>query len=309
MKPRSKAALLLLLIFVLSGWGIYWSEGKIRSLAEARAAKEALYLDSPKAIARLSLGYTGLSAQIYWIRVIQYFGEKHLRRARSYPLLYPLLIITTSLDPHLAIAYEFGSTFLAQTPPEGAGMPDKAAEFVEKGIQENPTNWKLYYQLGYIQYLERKDYMAAAQAFERGSKIPGAHPWMKVMAAMMATRAGQIETSRFLWSNIYESTSDEAIRRNAAKRLQALNVDQAIVRLENIVAEYRHRNGRNPTALGELIAAGMIRGIPLDPTGKPLKLTADGRIELQDPELVPFVTKGLPPGYVQRQLPKLSEEP
>jgi hypothetical protein len=46
-----------------------------------------------------------------------------------------------------------------------------------------------------------------------------------------------------------------------------------------------------------MIGAGILRGVPVDPDGKPYKLLADGRIELRNPEDFPFVEKGLPPGY------------
>jgi len=71
----------------------------------------------------------------------------------------PLLEITTTLDPHLIVAYEFGSIFVAQQPPEGAGQPDTAVALVERGIRQNPGEWRLYYHLGFIHYLERHDYI------------------------------------------------------------------------------------------------------------------------------------------------------
>src|SRR5581483_11501661 len=140
------------------------------------APQELLYISSPALLKRMSLGYTGLVADIYWTRAVQYFGGKHKDRSSAYKLLGPLLELTTDLDPKLIVAYQFGATFLAQNPPEGAGMPDKAVELVEKGIQNNPNDWHLYYELGFLHALERQDYLAAAKAFQRGSEVPGAHP-------------------------------------------------------------------------------------------------------------------------------------
>src|SRR3989442_11350859 len=79
--------------------------------------EEVLYIPSPKAIKRLSLGYDGLLADIYWTRAVQYFGNKHNVGAENFNLLAPLLEITTALDPHLVVAYEYGSNFLAPHPP------------------------------------------------------------------------------------------------------------------------------------------------------------------------------------------------
>jgi hypothetical protein len=244
----------------------------------------------------MSLGYNGLVADIYWTRAVQYFGFKHRTRAGQYQLLAPLLDITTELDPHLVIAYQFGSTFLAQKPPEGAGEPAKAVALVERGIQANPNTWQLYYELGFLQYMELQDPAAAAQAFDRGSKIPGAHPFLKILAAAMAQHAGQMETARLLWTATYETTEDQMIRANALKHLRALKVDDDVPKLEALVGEYKRRTGSQPAGWSELISAGLLRRIPVDPLGKPYKLMPDGRIEVADPDSLPFINHGLPPG-------------
>jgi len=272
----------------------------LRRLDQMRTSatlEEVLYLNSPKWVKRLSLGYTGLLADIYWTRAVQYFGSHHVVKAKNYNLLYPLLEITTALDPKLIVAYQFGANFVAQKPPEGAGNPEKAVALVEYGIRNNPDNWKLYYELGFIYYyMEPKDYARAAESFERGTKVPNAHPFLRVLAAQMAQHAGEIETSRMLWQAAYATTQDDLIRQNAVDHLQALRVDEDVTRLEEVVAKYRQQTGNVPASMSDLERAGLIRGTPTDATGRPYKLMPDGRIEVQDPDRIPFITKGLPPG-------------
>src|SRR5271155_3903644 len=101
---------------------------------------EVMFLSSPKVIERASLGYDGLMACIYWTRAVQYFGYRHHYFASSYNLLAPLLEITTHLDPHLVVAYEFGSSFLAPQPPFGAGQPKSAIDLLNYSIENNPDN-------------------------------------------------------------------------------------------------------------------------------------------------------------------------
>jgi tetratricopeptide (TPR) repeat protein len=269
---------------------------RIDHMRAGATLEEVLYVPSPKLLKRMSLGYNGLLADVYWTRAVQYFGAKHRVRAMHYQLLAPLLDITTELDPQLIIAYQFGSTFLAQKPPEGAGQPDKAVALVERGIQANPRTWQLYYELGFLLYMELHDPAAAAQAFERGSKIPGAHPFLRVLAAAMAQHAGQIETARMLWTTTYETTEDSRIRANALKHLRALKVDEDVPKLEALAAEFQRRNGRPASGWGELITAGLLRGIPVDPLGRPYKLMSEGRVEVADPDSLPFINQGLPPG-------------
>jgi len=261
---------------------------------------EVLYLNSPKWIKRLSLGYTGLLADIYWTRAVQYFGGKHVTAAaKDYRLLYPLLEITTELDPKLIVAYQFGANFLAPKPPDGAGQPEQAIALVEHGIKNNPDNWKLYYELGFVYYyMESKDYAKAAESFERGAKVPNAHPFLRILAAQMAQHAGEIQTSRMLWQTAYATTQDPMVRDNAIAHLRALQVDEDVAQLEKVVAAYQKSTGRLPSSMNALIGAGLLRGVPVDPVGKPYKLMPDGRIELRNPEDFSFVEKGLPPGYV-----------
>jgi hypothetical protein len=269
---------------------------RLDRLRELSVAEERLYVPSPKVLQRMSLGYSGLLADIYWTRVVQYFGRQHHQRSTEYKLLGPLLDITTTLDPHLTVAYEFGATFLSQRPPEGAGDPDAAVRLVEHGIRENPSQWRLYYNLGFIHYFERKDYAAAAAAFERGSRVPGALPWMKVMAAQMSQHAGELQMARMLWTSLYQTTEDRRIRVNAAKHLRALDVDESVPALEDMASRFHDRNGRWPAHWGDLIAQGYLRGVPLDPTGRPYRLASAGHVLVQVPSDLPFITKGLPQG-------------
>ena len=286
----------VLLLFSLAG-----SVLLLRRIDQARShapLEEVLYLNSPKWVKRLSLGYDGLLADIYWTRAVQYFGSRHVSRAADYKLLAPLLEITTALDPKLIVAYQFGANFVAPNPPEGAGMPDKAVALLEYGIRNNPDNWKLYYELGFIYYyMKPTDYAKAAESFERGTKVPNAHPFLRVLAAQMAQHAGEIETSRMLWQTAYATTQEDLMRKNAIAHLRALKVDEDITGLEKMVTQYEEQTGRLPPSINVLIGTGMLLGVPVDPDGKPYKLMTDGRFELRNPEDFPFVEKGLPPGY------------
>ena len=267
--------------------------------------QETLFISSPKVLQRMSLGYSGLLADIYWTRAVQYFGGHHVAGAEHYNLLAPLLEITTTLDPHLLPAYEFGSSFLTAQPPNGAGMPKKAVELIENGIRNNPNEWRLYFNLGFIYYMELQDPKKAADAFIRGSKLPNAHPWLKVMAARMADAAGDTLTSQMMWKLTYDTSTDKLVRANAAAHLTALIVDAQVGELESVVARYQIVSGRTPASFSELVRAGMLMGIPIDPVGNPYVLTPDGRVEVTDPDKLPFIKMGKPLGYKAPDLPKL----
>jgi tetratricopeptide (TPR) repeat protein len=276
---------------------------RLTMLRPDASLEETLYITSPAALRHFSLGYTGLMADIYWTRAVQYFGRKAIQRSQRFDLLAQLLDMTTALDPHLVVAYEFGSTFLAQEPPYGAGQPDKAIEFVEQGIRNNPNEWGLYRDLSFIYYFEKRDYSKAGEVMEKGSHVPNAHPFMKIVAASLLQRGGSRETAQILWQSILETSRDSLIRDNALKHLNALDVDEAVPLLEAAAQNYKQRTGTLPRRFQEMRQAGLLRGIPVDsngspvdPIGNPYKLMPDGRVEIEDAIDLPFITRGLPPG-------------
>ena len=261
---------------------------------------DALYIDSPKIVKRAALGFDGLMACIYWTRTVQYFGHRHYVDSQSYNELAPLLKITTTLDPQMIPAYHFGASFLAPRPPNGAGQPDRAIELMRYGIEHNPGNWRLYYDLGFIYYTELKDYKRAAEAFADGSKIPNAHPYLKMLAAQMAEHASDYATARLLWTATYESSAQSYIRQNALEHLRAIRVDEDVIHLQAAVARFQQMNGRPPATLWELAAAEHLVRLPVDPDGIPYELAADGQVLVANPDDFPFITKGLPPGYIPK---------
>lgn len=290
----------VLLVSMAGGVALLFAIDRVKMRPESQ---QALYIRSSKALRRLSLGYTGLMADIYWTRAVQYFGEQHHKGSGDFRLLAPLLQVTVELDPHMLPPYQFGANFLGPQPPNGAGRPGDAMMLLKYGIAHNPDQWRLYYNLGFLYFTEFKDYPKAAEAFARGAQLPVTNEYMPILAARMAQQGGEFETSRILWYSTYQSTKEAAIRQNAVDHLRALQVDEQVTQLEGLVAKYRQQTRRWPANTGDLERAGFIRGTPLDPNGHPYKLTPDGRVEVQDPESILYITKGLPPG-MESPMPK-----
>ena len=267
--------------------------------------EEVLYISSPTLLKRMSLGYDGLLADVYWTRAVQYFGDKLTRGSDHFNLLAPLLEITTTLDPHLLVAYEYGANFLAPKIPGGAGEPQRAIKLVEFGIRNNPNLWRLYYDLGFIYYFDLEDYDKAEKAFADGAKLPNTHQIMPLMAAKMAEHGGNIDTARLMWVTTYQTTRDPSVKSNAVAHLNALQVDQDVTILEQLVSRYREHTGRLPQSFSDLEAANLLRGIPTDPLGHTYKLMPDGHVEVRVPDDLPFLEKGIPIGYIPPRVPKL----
>lgn len=295
---RRRTTIAAFLVLALGFAGSVVASRSLAAMQDQIALQEVLYLPSAKTVKAISLGYTGLMADVYWTRVVQYYGRKHLAESQTYKLLPPLLDITTTLDPKLDIAYQFGAFFLSQKPPQGAGSPDAGIELVKKGIAANPTHWRLYYDLGFIYWMEKKDFKSAAEAFSAGAKVPGAQPWMWTMAGTMAQGSDDLEMARTLWNDVLKETKDPLIRSNAIQRLACINSDEIVMQLQQRADTYKERFGHDPASLREVVEAGLLRGVPLDPIGSPYEIDSYGDVVVNQRDLkkLPFITKGLPHG-------------
>ncbi len=239
-----------------------------------------MLLRSGKLVKLMSMEYAPLLADIYWTRVVQYYGNKRVRGQANLELLWPLLDITTTLDPNLLVSYRFGAMFLSQTAPTGAGRPDLAVQLIERGIRANPDYWRLYEDLGFVYYFDLKDYPKASEAFLEGSKKPNAQLWMKVMAAKVSAEGESFETSAFLWRDIYESTADPSVKKNALLHLQLVKAKEDCKQLDALADAYAKRFGHRPARMTEMVQAGLLRGIPSDAMGYAYVFGEDGKAEL-----------------------------
>ncbi|HUN64208.1 MAG TPA: hypothetical protein VMU53_19570 [Candidatus Sulfotelmatobacter sp.] len=281
MKSERAAGWLLGALLVVGFVGVWQLQKRIdRQKSAVLVEEDQLAFRSPNLVKKLSLEYAPLMGAIYWTRVVQYFGEKHRLHQANLDLLWPLLDITTTVDPHLMPAYRFGSIFLGESPPRGAGRPDLAVQLLERGIAANPEEWRLYQDLGNVYYFDEKDYAKASAAFAEGSKNPHAQIWMKVMAAKIAAEGESPETSYFLWLQVYQTTSDPMVKKNAEEHLQLLQVELDLKVINRLADEYEKRTGHRATRMGELVEAGLLKGIPRDPAGYAYVLGEGGKAEL-----------------------------
>jgi tetratricopeptide (TPR) repeat protein len=253
---------------------------------DAPAKQEILYVQSTETMKRFALSYAGLAADIYWIRAIQYFGGE--RRStdpqKNYGLLYPLLNISTSLDPRFNIAYRFGAIFLSEDPPRGPGRPDLAIALLQKGIAVMPEKWEYYQDLGYVHFWARHDYSAAAEWFRKGSEVPGAPWFLKPLAAHTLAAGGDRHTARLLYQALAESRENDFMQKDAHRRLRQLDAMDAVDALNARIVDYKQRGGGAPFTWQRLVAAHVVPGVPIDPDGVAFALDpATGEVHL-DPK-------------------------
>ncbi len=242
---------------------------------DERALERFLYVRSGAAMQRIALSYDALAADVYWVRAIQHYGGDRLARARGgpkYELLYPLLDLTTTLDPYFAIAYRFGAVFLAEPYPGGPGRADQAIALLQKAIAASPTKWEYYHDTAFVYFWRLNDYAAAARWFQRAAEQPKAPSWLVPLAAAVLARGGDRAASRFLWQQML--TSEQVwMRRTAERSLRQLDALDLIDAIQAAIrAAPPPPDGRY--AWTELTRRGVLPGMPVDSTGTPLDIDA-----------------------------------
>jgi hypothetical protein len=238
------------------------------------AAASVLYVPSGAVLQRLALSYDALLADVYWIRALQHFGGTRLKKAgpKKYELLYPLLSITTRLDPRFSIAYRFGAIFLSEPPPGGPGRPDQAIALLQRGLDVQPANWRFMQDIGFVHYWWLRDYGAAASWFTRAAGQPGAPWWLRPLSATTLAEGGDRQASRALWTALAQTPDNDWMRRNALWRLQQLDALDTIDSLRAVLRRYIEAGGSKPYEWAALVRAGSLRAVPVDPTGTPFYL-------------------------------------
>jgi tetratricopeptide (TPR) repeat protein len=276
--------LLAVLIGLASVVGLSrWIDGH-RPPIDSGIEEENLYLNATT-VKRASLGFNGLAADWYWMRSLQYVGGKIMKLPEHVPLdhlgqlnlklLPPLLDAATTLDPQFMEPYQYAAVVLPDLNVQ------EAIRIIEKGIAANPSEWRLYHHLGLIHWQQR-DYKKAGEAYEQGSKLPGAPQWMKAMMARMASDGGSRNTAREIYGRLYEEASDTQIKNMARQRLLLLDSLDRQEALCKLIVAYRSKMRRCPgtwremeTVLSALRVQVDSSGAPLDPAGTPYLLVPD----------------------------------
>jgi hypothetical protein len=286
-RPLRFALVAIPLLFAAIAWLQTRIDSETRAIAQQ---KQELLLRSGPRLKKLSLGYDSLLADIYWTRAVQYYGSRIGNTGEKFELLWPLLDITTTLDPKLMVAYRFGAIFLSEPVPMGADRADLAVELVKRGVAANPDDWRLESDLGFLYYWHLRNYPEASAAYLEASKKKDGPVMMKMMAAEVAAKGNSFSASRAIWTEIFETAQDPSVKKNAFQHLQSLQAQQDLLALDKYAEDYRKRTGRHPSSPRELYEIGILSGIPIDPAGIPYIFGPNGKAQL-DPKSPVFLDK------------------
>lgn len=290
-KKTFGASFLSLVAAIVFGFAaIYFLSG---FLEQTRPALPENYADQDLALqgARLkgfALGFEGLIADWYWMQSLQYLGDKIVKNpdakisldnlnALNPRLLYPYLDNATTLDPKFISVYEFGATVLP------AIDKDQAVRLLEKGIADNPNEWKLYQHLGYI-YWKLGEFDKASEVYAAGANIPNAPKFLQMMTAKTKTEGGSRETARAIYRQMLEQAEDEQTGKIAESRLLELDSLDERDEIRLALQTIKSKTGSCPGSWREILP--LLQAVKF-PGGK--RFRVDDSNNLIDPTDAPYI--------------------
>ena len=173
-------------------------------------------VSSLRAAALLS-GYKVLVGHVFWIRVIQYYGDG-ANGADHYAKLYDYCRLASDLNPEFLPVYTYGAAALAYQ----QNRMNEGVELLQKGILANPTANSLKLMLAAMTYHDSQDY-AKEIPFLEIQIAQGNAPTMLVnILANTYTKVGRNEDAIRLWRQILQTTDSDVQKYEAAQKLKEL---------------------------------------------------------------------------------------
>lgn len=255
---RIAKALILSLILLLLVFSLYpLGKGIDQTNPETiNPIPELFYFPKTSFIKNVAFGYNNLLADIFWLRSIQYIGQ-HLDTGSTFPYLYHMLDIVTSLDPQFINAYNFGAAFLASW----AGDPKDAILLGKKGVKNNPDNWRTAFGLGFIYYME-KDFEHAYKYFSLANTLPGMPDEYKTFAPFALGKFASPDQGIKMWETIAKMADNRFIILAAKNNISVLTQKKNVDMLNQAVQRYKKRFHAFPPSLSALVEHGMIVQLP-----------------------------------------------
>ena len=227
-----RVAASLLVGFAALGAARAAREGAAQLRDTKRSADEP-FAPSPGAAPYLSLGYRELGADLFFARLMPYFGGGDSTEEGVAALVEAVV----ALDPRFERAYNWGAYAMTMTGRKiDQAMYLRTLRVLEIGASHFPDNWKIPLHAGqiYLNDLETKDPVKRAEWDEKGALLlesairkPGAPASSATSVAFLRSRLGQRDRAVSGLREMLMITSDDKARQRILDELAKLSNSNA----------------------------------------------------------------------------------
>ncbi|MBL7661953.1 hypothetical protein JNK13_04280 [bacterium] len=225
-------------------------------------SRTPLYLPAAPFVKLLSFGFNNFLGDILWFNTLSYFG-KHYGSDKDYRWLTHMCNLVTDLDKNAEHVYEFCGNLLSWE----AKDIDGAITILSKGIATHPQYWRFFYLRGFTFWYFLNDMDKARIDFERSSKLPDAPIFLASIASRLLVNTATPESAIEFLENILKTAQDQTSKKALEERLNQAKLARDLSALDKAKNIYQNQTGKSLQSIQELIRAGVITRLPLDPFG------------------------------------------
>ena len=269
-----KKRIIFIVLFLLIIFSLVFTQLRLDHMkGNFRKAEQLELLPKPEVVKLMVLGYEQIVADILWLRVIQYIGER-VQTEKGWQWFIHSLDIITYLDPQFVYAYQFGGLILSVI----ASEPAESNHFLLRGMEIDRERWVFPFLIGYNYFDYFKDYRKAAMYISIASKLEGSPFFLTQFAARLYATAGTPEDGIVFLEQMIKSTDNETAKEKLENRLKELIIERDINILERCVKNFKDTYGYAPEGLKSLVQKKVIRYLPKDPFGGYYYLDKDKQV-------------------------------
>jgi hypothetical protein len=217
-----------------------------------------------------------LIADYYWLAAIQATGKANTELEYWDIAAYAQLI--TDVDPDFAYVYQFAGVMV----PFNRGREtwtntQESTALLEKGVSRFPSSVVLRTLLAYNYSVFQKEYVRAAHLLEETARLPGAAPYIPLLATRLYAQAGVFDAASAFADQFAANAEDPGTRAVFERRTKEIALERILQMTDRSVAAFHERTGRLPKTLQELVDSGDLVTLPQDPLEGEIYVGADGR--------------------------------
>jgi tetratricopeptide (TPR) repeat protein len=274
-KERSLEAsvkrVVLLLAFALLLAGAHL---KLTVLRDSRPPEARLGFFPPAPVIRaLSADQYQFISHVISLQCLFYFGSLVERPSQQpeFYRIYRALFTSTRLDPYNMDAYYFAQAVLTWE----SGNIQRVNELLEYGFEHRTWDWYLPFFISFNYAYFVKDYEKAAVYLRKAAELNPKVNWFASLAARYYYEGGSTTLALAYLKEMIATTRNEAIKKRLLIRAEAF---EKILQIEQAVGAYKKHLRQDPKDLSDLVKAGVLAGIPVDPYGGSFYLDDQGRV-------------------------------
>ncbi|MFO7775049.1 MAG: hypothetical protein R6W89_04555 [Candidatus Hydrogenedentota bacterium] len=246
----------------------YVNERRLASIGEQFDLEEMYAQGTLVNLGNMFLGFRKMMANLIWLEVDRYWHEGQYHR------MVPLMRTTVALDPSFVEAFILGAWHLAYNitapmPPTPDALKEyseeyddwigqrerfyyEAVDFLKDGIRKNPTDFRLYFDLGFAVYHEKlEDNENAVRYLREAIRYPH-ETWARRTYYRMLEENGQYEEALEGWRQYREEFPDNQVAPLFVERNRGLLYEQ---RAEEAYAEADEAEAEGRTEEAEELRA------------------------------------------------------